>query len=69
MSAGMCHALTGCPNARERARAGTCTDCAQPIYSGEEVVDIDGDLYHLECIERMSTTELLALMGYRVYEV
>ena len=39
--------LTGCPNARERARAGTCTDCAQPIYSGEEVVDIDGDLYHL----------------------
>ena len=55
--------LTGCPNARERARAGTCTDCAQPIYSGEEVVDIDGDLYHLERIERMSTTELLALMA------
>lgn len=58
--------LTGCPNARERARAGTCTDCAQPIYPGEEVVDIDGDLYHLECIERMSTVELLALMGYTV---
>lgn len=55
---------------RAGARAGReCTDCAQPIYSGEEVVDIDGDLYHLECIERMSTTELLALMGYRVYEV
>ena len=58
--------LTGCPNAREEAQAGLCADCGQPIYHGEEMVDIDGTLYHLECVERMSTVELLALMGYTV---
>ena len=58
--------MAGCPNAREEAQAVICADCAQPIYHGEEMVDIDGTLYHLECVERMSTVELLALMGYTV---
>ena len=45
-----------------RIPAYTCKDCGEGIVSGDEFAEIDGDYYHVECLENMTTRELLALL-------
>lgn len=53
--------VDGCPNGPEPEIVETCPICNDSIYEGEEVADICGALYHVECLEQMSTRELLGL--------
>lgn len=46
----------------------TCTDCGEDILEGESFVKIDGDYYHLDCIKKLSTEDLLELMDIDVKE-
>lgn len=50
-----------CPNAPEPLAVHTCKDCGEGIVPGDEFVEIDGEYYHLECLEDMTTRELLEL--------
>lgn len=40
-----------CPNAPEPPIFATCECCGDPIYEGDEYVDIGGDYYCTECAE------------------
>lgn len=60
----LCHSfpcIDGCPNCEEPKAVDTCPACDSPIYEGEEVAEINCTLYHVECLEEMSTIELLAM--------
>ena len=51
-----------CPNAPEPPSVHTCKDCGEGIVSGDEFAEINGEYYHIECLENMTTRELLALL-------
>ena len=55
-----------CPNADEPEIVGVCDICKEEIHAGEEMVDIDGTLFHLECLETKSTKELLEMFDVDV---
>ena len=57
-----------CPNAPEPTAIEKCSCCNEGIVHGEEMVEIDGEYYHLECVESMTTRELLELLGIDVVE-
>ena len=40
----------------------TCTMCDEPIDEGEEYVDIDGDPCHFDCVDDLTTKELLGFL-------
>jgi hypothetical protein len=40
----------GCPNA-EIEKVGCCELCGDPIYSGDTVYAIDGNMYHTDCFD------------------
>ena len=40
-----------CPNAPDPPMSCYCTYCCEPIYVGEEYMEIDGDKYHEECLK------------------
>lgn len=50
-----------CPNAPEPPAVHICKDCGENIVPGDECAEIDGSYYHIECLENMTTRELLAL--------
>lgn len=52
-----------CPNAPEPKAVEHCAYCKDGIFEGEEMVEIDGRFYHVDCIAEMSTTELLNILG------
>lgn len=52
-----------CPNAPEPPAVFTCASCDERITEGEEYAEIDGEHYHIGCLEDMSTRELLQLFG------
>ncbi len=59
---------SSCPNA-SAASIGRCACCGDPI--GEEEARLresGGALYHIECLEALSLTELLELFGIDVRE-
>lgn len=43
-----------------------CESCGEAIVVGDEYVDIDGDKYHLECLEDMAMSALLTKFGARI---
>lgn len=55
--------LAGCPNAPDPPAVYACDDCGEGIVPGDEYAEIDGRYYHLDCLENMSTRELLELVG------
>lgn len=59
-----CH--PSCPNAPEPKAIYRCKHCYEGICEGDEMVEIEGKHYHLECVEDMTTKELLVLLGYEV---
>jgi len=45
-----------------------CCRCENPIYEGDSVYEIDNVMYHQECIEDISTTDLIGLLGLAAFE-
>jgi len=45
-----------------------CCHCENPIYEGDSVYDLDG-LYHKECIDEMSTVEVIDLLGINASDI
>lgn len=41
-----CH--PSCPNAPDPPTVYTCKYCGEPIVSGDEYLELDGDYYHLD---------------------
>ncbi len=58
---------SGCPNYEGPDPEYVCDECGEGIYSDDKYVDIDGNRYHLDCVEDMSITDLLALLGVDVF--
>lgn len=46
-----------------------CEVCGEYIREGDEVVYGDGCYYHIECLENLSTRQVLAELGLCVKEV
>ena len=57
--------LSGCPN-EIIPTIGTCSHCKNDIVHGMEYMDYDGDYICGECIDNMSTSELVSLFGYEI---
>lgn len=57
-----------CPNAEPTPRepVATCGICNDDIFAGDDVVEIDGSLYHYDCLEKLPLTELLDMCGVYV---
>ena len=60
----ICHQYVcppSCPNSNEsaRERIGRCALCGEDVLDGENAIWIDDVLYHMECLEDMTVTELL----------
>lgn len=55
--------ITGCPNSAEPPIVAQCATCGHSIYQGEEITEINSALYHVECLENLTTRELLELLG------
>ncbi len=65
-----CHKLY-CPSACPGAAApshGQCAYCGEPIREGEAYLREGRDLYHADCLESLSLTELLAYFGIDLTE-
>lgn len=58
-----------CPNAPEPKSYGVCKYCGDKVIEGDEAAEINGDLYHLECLECYSTKELLKMLNVDVGEI
>lgn len=56
----------GCPNADEIEPKETCKYCGEGLLKEEAYVDINGECYHVDCLEEMSTRELLELLEVEV---
>ena len=52
-----CH--PSCPNAPEPKSYGVCKVCTENILDGEEMVEIEGKKYHLDCLEVGHFLEML----------
>lgn len=52
--------MMGCPHAPAPRAVYVCEHCGVGICEGHLYVTVDGDRYHLDCLEDMSTRELLA---------
>ena len=60
---------SGCPNDYGWKKVGKCSLCDESIYVGEEIIDIDGDLYHNDCIEEASVEEVAKLLDIDVKDI
>ena len=59
-----CHSQ--CPNAPEPKSIGKCKYCDEPIYVGDEYVEVcDGELYHEDCFLDTAAGIMLS-KGYAV---
>ena len=56
-----CH--PSCPNAVPEKSVATCPYCDEPIYAGEDVFELNGELYHEDCVSDMPVSQLLAMFG------
>ncbi|GFI61893.1 hypothetical protein IMSAG049_01064 [Clostridiales bacterium] len=66
MTCEYCHTLPhlpGCPGEPEPRAVHRCKRCKEGITEGEEFYDIDGEYYHVECLEEMTVAEILSLLG------
>lgn len=60
--------LPRCPNAPEPPSIGVCECCNENICVGDGYADIDGGLYHEECLDNLSTAEWLDMLGVHIKE-
>lgn len=66
-----CHAyphLPGCPNAPEPESIGTCKWCQEDIVTGEKYAEINGMMFHADCLEDMSAGKLAELFEFELME-
>lgn len=66
-----CHTyphMPGCPNAPEPEVVGTCAWCEENIITGEAYAEINGKMYHTDCIEDMSAGKLAELFDFEIKE-
>lgn len=56
---------SGCPNADEVVVA-HCAGCDEEVYVGDNIVKIDGDIWHEECLKDLSISELVQLFDCEV---
>lgn len=66
-----CHTyphLPGCPNAPEPKVIGVCKWCDEDIVEGETYANINGQMYHADCIEDMSAGKLAELFEFEILE-
>lgn len=66
-----CHTyphMPGCPNAPEPEVVGTCAWCEEDIITGEAYAEINGKMYHADCIEDMSARKLAELFDFEIKE-
>ena len=54
-----CH--PSCPNAPEPKRYAVCKMCHEDILDGEEMVEIEGKKYHLDCLSASDVLDLLEI--------
>ena len=61
-----CH--PSCPNADAQApvSVGTCEYCENDIMTGDEIVKVDGYLYHYRCLSGLTGKELLDVLDISV---
>ena len=58
-----------CPNALPPKSLYDCSYCKEGIVAGDKMVYINGEYYHLDCLEDMDIEELLEKLGMDVEEV
>ena len=54
-----------CPNAEPPEEIYICAECGLGIYEGEELIEIDGDYYHADCVEDMGFSRLLEILDLK----
>lgn len=59
-----CH--PSCPNAIPEEPVAICPHCDEPIYSGDAVYELRGELYHEDCVHDMYVVELLSMLGVEI---
>ncbi|MCQ5078340.1 hypothetical protein NE586_00220 [Gemmiger formicilis] len=47
---------------------GTCAWCEEDIITGEAYAEINGKMYHADCIEDMSAGKLAELFDFEIKE-
>lgn len=52
-----------CPNATEPVPEFECTECGYGIFAGDKYLEINGNMYCMECLEEKTPEELLELVG------
>ena len=50
-----------CPNAPDPPTVYTCEECGEGILVGDEFAEIGDRQYHIDCLESLSTRELLKM--------
>ena len=60
---------SGCPNDYGWKKVGTCGLCGESIYVGEPIIDLDGDLYHNDCMEDASIEEVCKIFEIEVKDI
>ncbi len=55
---GQFHCDSRCPNAPDLKAVAICESCKEPIYEGEDMLELDGCCYHDDC-SRDCAVELL----------
>ncbi len=54
---------SACPNAIDRV-VGLCAVCKEPIYESEDGLIVDGETYHIDCLEELDIIDLLELLEH-----
>jgi len=52
-----------CPNAPEPKGVYTCKECGEPIYTGDDYYEMDGEFYHGTCFEEAAVKILMDECG------
>ena len=55
--------VPGCPNFEMPSAIFTCKKCKDPIYTGDEYVDVEENQYHRECFEMLDIEIILSYIG------
>ena len=52
-----------CPNAKPPRSYQTCPYCEEGITLGEEYAEVNGEYFHVDCLESMGVRDLLSMFG------
>ena len=56
---------SACPNGPDVKEYGICQMCKNEIIDGDDYIEVDGKLYHLECL---GVCDLLDILDIRIME-